>query len=150
MYTIEQMINYEMEALQLKAVLNIAHRGAAGYCPENTMIAFKRSIELGATAIETDVQMTADGHLVLIHDELLKRTTGSPKLVKDVTLAELQQLDAGSWFDPQFKSEVVPTLEQLLEFLQPLQVQLNQMAPKPNSLRKRPTGNKYHAISSPE
>ncbi len=109
----------------MKSVLNIAHRGASGYCPENTMAAFKRSMELGATAIETDVQMTADGHLVLIHDELLKRTTGSPKAVKDVTLEELQQLDAGSWFDPAFREEYIPTLRELFELVKPSSLQIN-------------------------
>ncbi|CAM4045544.1 glycerophosphodiester phosphodiesterase [Cohnella lubricantis] len=100
-------------------VLNIAHRGASAYCPENTMAAFKRALELGATGIETDVQMTSDGQLVLIHDEQLKRTTGSPKLVKDVTLDELKQLDAGSWFSPQFAGERIPTLRELLELVKP-------------------------------
>lgn len=109
----------------MRSVLNIAHRGASGYCPENTIAAFQRSMELGATAIETDVQMTADGHLVLIHDESLKRTTGSPMLVKDITLDRLRELDAGSWFDPAFKEERVPTLEELFEFVKPYSVQVN-------------------------
>lgn len=59
-------------------VTNFAHRGASGVCPENTMAAFRHALELGATGIETDVQRTQDGHLVLIHDESLERTTGSP------------------------------------------------------------------------
>jgi len=109
----------------LKAVLNIAHRGASGHAPENTMAAFERCIELGATAIETDVQMTSDGSLVLIHDESLARTAGSPKLVKDVTLEELRRLDAGSWFDPAFRGERVPTLRELLELVKPYSLLLN-------------------------
>ncbi|WP_019003971.1 glycerophosphodiester phosphodiesterase [Cohnella laeviribosi] len=109
----------------MKAVLNIAHRGASGHAPENTMAAFERCIELGATAIETDVQMTSDGSLVLIHDESLARTAGSPKLVKDVTLEELQRLDAGSWFDPAFRGERVPTLRELLELVKPYSLLLN-------------------------
>ncbi|MFD0869455.1 MULTISPECIES: glycerophosphodiester phosphodiesterase [Paenibacillus] len=109
----------------MKAVLNIAHRGASGYCPENTMAAFERCIELGATAIETDVQMTADGRLVLIHDESLQRTTGLPKLVKDVTGDELWELDAGSWFSPAFKGERVPTLEDLFELVKSRSLQVN-------------------------
>lgn len=109
----------------MKSVLNFAHRGASGYCPENTMAAFRRSIELGATGIETDVQMTSDGQLVLIHDESLKRTAGSSRLVKDVTLEELQQLDAGSWFDPAFEGERVPTLRELLELAAPTSLVIN-------------------------
>jgi glycerophosphoryl diester phosphodiesterase len=89
------------------------------------MAAFERCIELGATAIETDVQMTSDGSLVLIHDESLARTAGSPKLVKDVTLEELRRLDAGSWFDPAFRGERVPTLRELLELVKPYSLLLN-------------------------
>ena len=69
-----------------------------GVCPENTMAAFVKAIELGATGIETDVQMTRDGRLVLIHDETLQRTAGVNGWVKDFTLAELRQLDAGAWY----------------------------------------------------
>ncbi|THF73713.1 glycerophosphodiester phosphodiesterase [Cohnella fermenti] len=109
----------------MAGLINFAHRGASAYCPENTMAAFVRGIELGANGIETDVQMTADGQLVLIHDELLARTTGSPKLVKDATLEEIKRLDAGSWFDPQFKGERVPTLAELLELVCGTGVQVN-------------------------
>lgn len=90
------------------------------------MAAFRRALELGANAIETDVQMTSDGHLVLIHDESLQRTAGSPKLVKDVTLEELKLLDAGSWFRPEFAGERIPTLRELLELVKPHEgVQIN-------------------------
>ena len=106
-------------------VLNIAHRGASAYCPENTMAAFRRSIELGASGIETDVQMTADGKLVLIHDETLQRTAGSPKWIKDATLEEIQQLDAGSWFAPEFHTEQIPTLTELFELIKPTSLMIN-------------------------
>ncbi|USB34038.1 glycerophosphodiester phosphodiesterase [Paenibacillus sp. YPG26] len=96
-------------------VINFAHRGAAGHCPENTMVSFLRSIELGATGIETDVQMTRDGHLVLIHDETLQRTAGSPEWVKDLTLAQLKQKEAGAWFHEDYRGEAIPTLAELLE-----------------------------------
>lgn len=58
----------------MKKIENIAHRGASAVCPENTMVAFERSLELGASGIETDVQLSSDGTLVLIHDETLSRT----------------------------------------------------------------------------
>lgn len=90
------------------------------------MAAFRRALELGATGIETDVQMTSDGQLVLIHDESLQRTAGSPRLVKDVTLEELRELDAGSWFGPVFAGERIPTLRELLELVKPYEgVQIN-------------------------
>ncbi len=59
----------------MNSIINFAHRGASAVCPENTMAAFRKSLALGATGIETDVQMTKDGGLVLIHDEALNRTT---------------------------------------------------------------------------
>jgi len=105
--------------------INYAHRGASGYFPENTMAAFQSAIELGAKGIETDVQMTSDGELVLIHDESLLRTTGVNKLVKDVTLEELRQLDCGSWFDPKFAGERIPTLDELLQLAKSASIKLN-------------------------
>ncbi|MNZ44887.1 Glycerophosphoryl diester phosphodiesterase [compost metagenome] len=99
-------------------MINFAHRGAKGHYPENTMLAFEKALELGATGIEIDVQLTKDGEIVIIHDESLKRTTGVDKLVKDVTYEELQTFDAGSWFSAEFRDERVPHLRQLLELLQ--------------------------------
>ncbi|GLX68854.1 glycerophosphodiester phosphodiesterase [Paenibacillus glycanilyticus] len=99
----------------MTTVVNYAHRGASGNYPENTMIAFEQAITLGATGIETDVQMTKDGRLVLIHDEKLRRTTGVNALVAETLADEVLQLDAGSWFSPEFKDARIPTLEQLLE-----------------------------------
>ncbi|MBU5670333.1 glycerophosphodiester phosphodiesterase [Paenibacillus brevis] len=98
-------------------LINFAHRGAAGHRPENTMVSFQYALELGATGIETDVHMTRDGHLVLIHDETLQRTAESPAWVKDVTLEELRQLEAGSWYDEKYRGERIPTLEELLELV---------------------------------
>lgn len=98
-------------------LINFAHRGAAGYYPENTMLAFAKALELGATGIETDVQMTRDGELVLIHDETLQRTAGTPEWVKDLTLAEIKQREAGSWFREEFAGERIPTLEELLDLV---------------------------------
>src|SRR5690606_19819357 len=79
----------------------------------------------GATGIETDVQMTKDGHPVLIHDETLHRTAGSPEWVKDVTLAELSTKEAGSWFHEDYCGERIPTLEQLLELVEPRDTIIN-------------------------
>ena len=97
------------------AIINFAHRGASGYRPENTMLAFEYAVTLGATGIETDVQLTADGIPVLIHDESLYRTTGVNAYVKDKTYDEIKALDAGSWFNPEFSNATIPTLEELLQ-----------------------------------
>jgi glycerophosphoryl diester phosphodiesterase len=97
-------------------VLVIAHRGASGHAPENTLAAFKRAVAMGATFIETDLQMSRDARLVAIHDATLNRTTSGEGLVHDMTLAHLRQLDAGSWFGSEYAGERIPTLEELLAF----------------------------------
>src|SRR5690625_2533442 len=81
--------------------LNVAHRGASGYAPENTMAAFDRAFEMKADFIEIDVQMSADGEVVAIHDLMIDRTTDGTGRVDNFTLEELRQLDAGSWFGPE-------------------------------------------------
>jgi glycerophosphoryl diester phosphodiesterase len=95
--------------------LIIAHRGQSIDAPENTLEAFHRAVDLGADMIETDVNMTRDGKLVLTHDVSVDRTTNGTGLVGDMTLAEIRGLDAGSWFGAEFARERVPTLEEILE-----------------------------------
>ena len=97
-------------------MLAIAHRGASGYAPENTLAAFRRALAQGATFIETDLQLTRDAHFVAIHDETVDRTTNGHGSVHHMTLAEVRRLDAGSWFASEFMSERIPTLEEILEF----------------------------------
>jgi glycerophosphoryl diester phosphodiesterase len=104
--------------------LRIAHRGASGECPENTMVAFRRAIEQSAGMIECDLQLTADGHVVVCHDWTVDRTTGGRGRVSELTLAELRSLDAGAWRGSRFAGERVPTLEELLELALP-RTQLN-------------------------
>lgn len=101
------------------APIKIAHRGAAGYCPENTMASFKKAIELGADFIEIDVQLSRDGMLVVIHDPTLERTTNGSGYVRDHDFADLRKLDAGSWFGKNFKNEKIPVFEELLENVLP-------------------------------
>lgn len=94
--------------------LVIAHRGASGSAPENTLAAFRRAAELGADMIELDVQLTRDGEVVVIHDATLERTTNGSGPVRERTLAELRRLDAGGWFATGFRGERVPTLREVL------------------------------------
>jgi len=105
----------ESETTQ-KPVLVIAHRGASGYAPENTLAAFKRAIALGATFIETDLQLSRDSRFVAIHDDTVNRTTGGTGKVHDLSLADLKRLDAGAWFGSEFAGERIPTLDEILEF----------------------------------
>ncbi len=93
----------------------IAHRGASASAPENTMAAFRRAVELGARFIETDLHLSRDGRIVAIHDDTLERTTNGHGLVKDHTLKELREFDAGSWYSQQFAGQRIPSLEEILE-----------------------------------
>lgn len=98
-------------------MINYAHRGASGYYPENTMLSFEKAVELGCTGIETDVQMTSDGVLVLIHDEMVNRTTNGSGFVKDYSYSDLEKLDAGSWFSKEYKEVRIPSLEEFMSFI---------------------------------
>jgi glycerophosphoryl diester phosphodiesterase len=103
------------EAEAKKKFLNIAHRGASGHAPENTFAAFDKAMEMKADYFELDVQMSKDGHLVVIHDTIVDRTTDGTGEVKDLTLQELKRLDAGKWYGPEFAGERIPTLEEVLD-----------------------------------
>ncbi len=93
----------------------IAHRGASAERPECTLAAIRRAIEAGATAVEVDVRTSRDGELFLLHDATLDRTTNGTGPAADLTLSELQQLDAGSWFDQAYRGEQIPSLAQAAE-----------------------------------
>ena len=90
------------------------HRGNAAECPENTLASFRSAIELGVDVIECDVHRSEDGGLPVIHDHLLDRTTSGSGLVRDQTMAEIKRFDAGSWKDPRFAGERVPSLDEVL------------------------------------
>jgi len=92
----------------------IAHRGASAVAPENTLAAFRAAFDAGAAWVETDVQPTADGGLVLIHDDEVDRTTDGTGQVRELATSALTGLDAGSWFGPPFAGTPVPTLNDLL------------------------------------
>jgi len=94
----------------------IAHRGASGHAPENTLAAFERAVQLGAGFIETDLHLTRDAQFVAIHDAALERTTNGRGSVRDFTLAELRRLDAGKWFDREYMGQRIPTLDEVLDF----------------------------------
>ncbi len=95
-------------------ILVIAHRGASGDAPENTLAAFNLAVEQGADVVELDVHMTTDGHPVVVHDDTVDRTTDGSGHVRTKTLAELKALDAGSWFDSGFAGERIPTLDEVV------------------------------------
>ena len=96
-------------------MLKFAHRGASAYAPENTIAAIKKAIDMGAEAIEIDVQLTKDRKLIVIHDYDLKRTTNGSGLVMAKTLEELQSLDSGSWYSSDYRGEKLAKLEEVIE-----------------------------------
>jgi len=113
-----------------------AHRGASLYAPENTLAAFRLAVEQGADAIELDAKLSADGHVVVIHDQTVDRTTDGTGRVGELTLDALRRLDAGSHFGPEFAGEPVPTLEEVFAAVGahlPINVELTNYA----SLRDR-------------
>ena len=105
--------------------LCVAHRGASGLAPENTLVAVRAGIASGADLVEVDVRRTKDRALVLSHDASLTRTTNArevypdraPWLVADFTSAEIARLEAGAWLSPVYAGEPVPTLERVLDTL---------------------------------
>ncbi|MGE0460959.1 MAG: glycerophosphodiester phosphodiesterase family protein [Vicinamibacterales bacterium] len=115
---------------------NVAHRGASAYAPEHTLAAYRLALEQGADFVEQDLAVTKDGVLICLHDPSLERTTnveevfpsrfsevddGGRKrrawLANDFTLAEIKRLDAGSWFDPKFAGERVPTFDEAVALI---------------------------------
>jgi glycerophosphoryl diester phosphodiesterase len=95
-----------------------AHRGAKSVAPENTLPAFARALEMGVDGVELDVQCSADGQLVVIHDFQVDRLTDGAGAVSSFSVADLQQLDAGSHFSAEFAGTQIPTLLQVLDLLQ--------------------------------
>ncbi|HEY7427998.1 MAG TPA: glycerophosphodiester phosphodiesterase [Gemmataceae bacterium] len=91
-----------------------AHRGHSHAAPENTLAAIRKAIESGADYAEVDVQQTADGVVVLLHDRDLKRVAGDPRRLGELPYDEVRKLDVGSWFDPSFAGERVPTLAEAI------------------------------------
>lgn len=96
----------------------IAHRGASGTAPENTAAALQRAFECGAEWAEVDVQRTADGVLVLVHDDTWERTAGDARAIAVTPWRDVRRFDAGAWFGPQFTGEPVPCLDDALTFAQ--------------------------------
>jgi glycerophosphoryl diester phosphodiesterase len=103
----------------------LAHRGSAGTHPENTFASYQAAMDAGADGIEIDVHLTKDGDLVVLHDATVNRTTNGTGYVKDFSLAEIKQLDAGSWFSNIFAGEHIPTLNEVLAFIAQTNLLLN-------------------------
>jgi len=93
----------------------IAHRGDKTHAPENTLAAFKLAAENGADAVEFDLKLTADGRIVVLHDQTVNRTTNGMGKISSLSFAEVRDLDAGAWFSEKFRGERIPTLDEVFE-----------------------------------
>jgi len=101
----------------VKRPLVIAHRGASGLAPENTLASISKAIEIGVDRIEMDLRQTLDGEVVVLHDKTIIRTTNGWGSLRKIPLKKLKRYSAGSWFDPAFSSETVPTFREVLELV---------------------------------
>ncbi len=100
-----------------KNIMVVAHRGASGYAPENTLSAMKKAMEMNAEMSELDVQETADGEIILLHDGTLKRTAGVDGNIWETNYADLKGLDVGSWFSEEYKNEPIPTMKEVIDLV---------------------------------
>ncbi len=129
-------LSFDMEAVSLPAVS--AHRGASVDFPENTMLAFEQAVAQNTDWIELDVQLTKDGIPVVLHDSSLRRTAGVNRNIWDVTYAELQTMEVGSFFSSEFSGQKIPTLNAVLDFAQREHVNLN--------IELKPTGHETNFV----
>ena len=100
-----------------KSFLVGGHRGSSGTAPENTLASFAEAVSAGADLVETDVQITSDGYVVVFHDKNISRTTDGSGQVKQTEFAKFRDLDAGSWFSDRFKGEHVPLLSDVIKLI---------------------------------
>lgn len=101
-----------------------AHRGASGYCPENTLISFQKAIDMKANGIELDIQLTKDNQIVVCHDETIDRTSNGTGFVKDYTLAELKALNFNKTH-PEYEHAELPTMKEVFELIKPSDLTIN-------------------------
>lgn len=97
--------------------ITVAHRGDSSNAPENTLAAYQSALDCGIPAIEVDVHITKDGHIVAIHDDNLGRTSKTDKLISEINYTELINIEVGSWFDQKYSNQHIPTLNQVLELI---------------------------------
>lgn len=109
-----------LERLQNRSEVIVAgHRGMKAFYPENTLLSFQKALDQKVDMLEIDLNLTRDRQVVIIHDNTVDRTSDGRGFVHDFTLAEIRELDAGSWFASEFSGQRIPTLQEFCEFLQP-------------------------------
>ncbi len=100
-------------------LVNTAHRGFSGVYPENTLLAFEKALAQGADMIELDVQLSADGEIVVCHDPLLKRLTGQAVYIRDLPLQNLREFDVGAWKANDYRGLSIPRLSEVFDLIPP-------------------------------
>jgi len=100
-------------------MMNIAHRGFSSQYPENTILAFQKALELGVNWLELDLQVTSDGHLIVLHDLTVDRRSDGSGAASEFTLDEIKSLDAGSWMSGEFTGQRIPTFQEIFDELDP-------------------------------
>jgi glycerophosphoryl diester phosphodiesterase len=103
--------------IDLPGPVIIAHRGDKTHAPENTLPAFTAAAENGADAIECDVKLTADGQVIVLHDQTVNRTTNGSGKISNLPFTVVRELDAGAWFSDVFRGECIPTLDEVFEMV---------------------------------
>lgn len=109
----------------MKKPMVYAHRGASGHAPQNTISAFKMGINMGAKGIETDIQLSADGIPIIIHNDDIDNLSNGTGACNSMTLKELRKYDFGSWFSDKFIGEKIPTLEEVIQLVEKEDIILN-------------------------
>jgi glycerophosphoryl diester phosphodiesterase len=99
----------------VKQAVVVCHRGASLQAPENTLASLEKAIDLGAQAVELDVRPSQDGVLYVMHDATVNRTTNGAGRISDMVSTDIDALDAGAWFGPEFEGERVPSLDRFLD-----------------------------------
>lgn len=105
-----------MDVNEINYPFLIGHRGVAGYAPENTLASLELAYQMGLRFIEVDVMLTADNHAIIFHDHTLERTTGTKGHVRKHKWHQLQTMDSGSWFHPDFSDQRILHLKDLIDF----------------------------------
>lgn len=123
--------------------LSVAHRGASGLAPENTLASFQKALDMGVDVLEMDVHLSKDGEVVVIHDSTVDRTTNGTGKVGDLDLDQLKELDAGSFFSAEYAGEPIPTLQEVIDLAQGravLEIDLKTTSPLPTGLESKVVG----------
>jgi glycerophosphoryl diester phosphodiesterase len=125
------------EFVEQNSFIACAHRGASGIAPENTISAVNMALESGAPMVEIDVQYTKDHQMVVFHDDTIERTTDGSGAICEMSLEEVQRLDAGMWFSPSFAGERIPKLVDVLELMRGRAYVNLEIKPRPDSEEAR-------------